>query len=106
MDKGNIRASLIEDLRQQEFFWSHHLPDQDKLTDDWLIENVMLHSDLDAIYRLFDIFPEEKVKHIWENRLVPDIRNHSLNRLYALILFKISDPDKYLQEKIKEEYGR
>jgi hypothetical protein len=99
MDRGHIRELLIEDLRRRKVFWSFHAPDPDRLSDDWLIENVLIHADLESIYRLFEIFPERKIKRIWKDRLLPDVRQHSMNLLYAYLLFHIKDPDRYLHAR-------
>jgi hypothetical protein len=97
MNKENIRASLVDELKDQKIFWSYSDPDPMHLSDEWLIEKILLHSDLESIYKLFEIYSENRIKQIWKDRLLPDGSMHSLNLLYALILFRIKDPDGYIQ---------
>lgn len=99
MDKGQIRGVLLGELVQMNVSWSYHAPDPDKLSDEWLIEKVLLHADLDSIYRLFDLFTEQEIRRVWEKQLLPDISKRSLNLLYAFLLFRIPKPEQYIQAK-------
>ena len=96
-----IRDNLIHELTDMNVCWPYKEADTEKLSDEWLIEKILLHSDLDSIYRLFDIFPEAYIRSIWEQRLLPDRNNYSMNLLFALLLFHIDNPEQYLQSKIE-----
>ena len=102
MNKGirNIIESLIGELMDMQVFWSYKKPDLYDLSDEMLIEKVLLHSDLDSIYRLFDIFPESQIRKIWEQRLLPDESMHSTNLLFAFLLFRIKDSGGFSKSKI------
>ena len=89
-----------------QVFWSYKKPDLNALSDDMLIEKVLLHSDLDSIYKLFDIFPENQIRRIWEQSLLPDERMHSTNLLFAFLLFRIKDPRGFIKSKIREHYKK
>ena len=104
MNKGirNIKESLLRELMDMQVFWSYKKPDIYALSDDMLIEKVLLHSDLDSIYKLFDIFPENHIRRIWEQSLLPDERMHSTNLLFVLLLFRIKDPRGFIKSKIRE----
>ncbi len=108
MNKGirNIKESLLGELMDMQVFWSYKKPDLNALSDDMLIEKVLLHSDLDSIYKLFDIFPENQIRRIWEQSLLPDERMHSTNLLFAFLLFRIKDPRGFIKSKIREHYKK
>jgi len=89
-----------------QVFWSYQKPDLYALSDEILIEKVLLHSDLDSIYKLFDIFPENLIRKIWEQRLLPDESIHSTNLLFAFLLFGIKDPRGFIKSKIREHYKK
>ena len=99
MDKDNIKMSLLEELRGKKIFWSFGASDQEKWSDEWLIEKVLLHSDLDSVYRLFEVYPENSIRAVWEKRLLPDKRQHSMNMLYAFLIFRIGNPESYVLSK-------
>ena len=87
-------------------FWSYKIPERNAISDEVLIEKVLLHSDLDSIYKLFDMFPEKQIRSIWEQRLLPDERMFSTNLLFAFLLFRIKDPRGFIKLKIKEHYKK
>ncbi len=59
--KKSIKESLFRELMDLQVFWSYKKPDLYTLSDEILIEKVLLHSDLDSIYKLFDIFPAHDI---------------------------------------------
>jgi hypothetical protein len=97
---------LFRELMDLQVFWSYKKPDLYTLSDEILIEKVLLHSDLDSIYKLFDIFPENHIRKIWEQRLLPDESIHSTNLLFAFLLFRIKDPRGFIKSKIREHYKK
>ena len=99
MNKDEIRKELLRELLVQGVFWSYRNPAPETLSDELLTEKVLLHSDLDSIYKLFEIFPEELIKGVWEERLLPDNSAYSMNLLFALILFNIEKPEEYIHSK-------
>ena len=99
MDKDKIRASLVGELMDMNVSWSYDAPDLGKVSDEWLIEKVLIHSDLESIYRLFDLFSEQEIRSVWEKQILPDISHQSLNLLYAFLLFRIQNPEQYIISK-------
>ncbi len=106
VDKGfkNMKEALFQELISNSVFWSYQEPDLDSLSDDMLIEKVLVHSDMDAIFRLFSIYPEGRIRKLWDERILPDIRLRSMNKMFAYLLFGINDPDAYLESGIKKYY--
>ena len=101
-----MKESLIGELMDMQVFWSYKKPDLYALSDELLIEKVLLHSDLDSIYKLFDIFPDNHIRKIWEQHLLPDESMHSTNLLFAFLLFRIKDPEGFIKSKIREHYKK
>ncbi len=106
MEEGfiNIKEDLFQDLIRNSVFWSYQEPELESVSDDMLIEKVLIHSDLDAIFKLFSIFPESRIRRVWDERILPDIRLRPMNKLFAYLLFGIDDPDGYLESGIKRHY--
>ena len=55
-------------------FWSYEKPEMNTISDNQLVEKVLIHSDLDSIYQLFSIYSESQIRRVWEERLLPDER--------------------------------
>ena len=85
----HIRESLVEELLDMQVFWSYNEPNINAISNDLLIEKVLFHSDLESIYKLFNLFPEDHIRTIWEQRLLPDVNLYSTNLLFAFLLFGI-----------------
>jgi len=100
-----IRDSLISELKDRRVFWSYDDPDPGKLTDDTLIEKVLVHADLESIRKLFLLYPESRIRKVWELRVLPDERLSSMNKLFAYLLFHIPDPDRYLESAIRNRHN-
>ena len=94
----HIRREVIRDLRENNVLWSYEPPDYSGMSDSVFIEKVLLHSDLDSVFNLFDLFPGEDIFNIWKKRLLKDETLHSLNILYAFLLFNINDPEIYVNK--------
>lgn len=99
-----MKEALFQELISKSVFWSYREPAFDAVSDDLLIEKVLLHSDMDAISQLFSIYPEDRIRKVWEERILPDTRLRSMNKLFAYLLFGIEDPDGYLDSGINKHY--
>jgi hypothetical protein len=96
--KDAVKKKLFETLLLAKAFWSYDIVCLDKMSDDFLIEKVLLHLDIDDINRLFSIYPERKIKEVWQNRLCPlEPYYHDLNKLFAVAYFHIKNPVRYLK---------
>jgi len=97
--KKKIREYLFEQLKANNALWSYDKSNMtaDSLTDELLIEKVMMHLDLDDIDMLFLLFPKKLIKDVWKwNMCALDPRYHSSNVLFAIIYFKIKNPQRYV----------
>jgi len=94
----DIRKELTQELAIKRAFWSYTVPDTDLISDELLIEKTLINLDLEDINKLFLIFPKRKIKKIWNEKLViNDAQFHSMNLLFALLYFKIKNPESYLK---------
>jgi hypothetical protein len=95
-----IKKELIEKLVCEHAFWSYDTASIsiDEMSDDLVIEKVLLHLDIDDVNLLFTIYPEKKIKKVWRDRLCPlEPYYHDLNKLYAVAYFHIKNPVRYLK---------
>ena len=95
-----VKEHLFNRLKERHSFWSNDIAkmNADSLTDEQLIEKVLLHLDMDAINLLFHYFPKEQIKNIWKQELCAlEPRYHSTNILFAGIFFNIKNPQRYVK---------
>jgi len=85
---GNIKEQLRQKLLANNLLWSYGNAKNVVLTDDLLIETVLVYLDLEETNQLFAIYPYEVVKHVWTERLVRQNNKYRrLNSLLALLYF-------------------
>ncbi len=90
-----IKDLLLKKLKDEHAFWSYQ--EVKSISDDSLIENVLLKLDLNDIDLLFLIFPKNHIRRIWKERLIKmGERMYNLNNLIAMLYFQIKDPKKYI----------
>ena len=56
------RLKLLRKLKEENCFWSYDISKMDDISDEALIEHVMLYLDIDDINQLFPLFGYKKVK--------------------------------------------
>jgi hypothetical protein len=96
-----IREKILQKLNKEAAFWSYEAPD--KISDENLIEQTLINLDIDDIERLFLIFPENKIKKVWEERLIKqEPYYHNLNIFLASVYFNIKSPKQYIKNKQRE----
>jgi hypothetical protein len=84
-------------------FWSYSSVNASEISDENLIEAVLLHGNNPLKFRLFKIFSENKIRNVWEKKLViQDSRLHILNRKIASELFHINNPEDHIQQAYKK----
>jgi hypothetical protein len=97
-EKQTVKKELFGKLLLAKAFWSYENVSLEQMTDDTLIEKVLLHLDIDDTGRLFTLYPEKKIKEVWKNRLCPlEPYYHDLNKLYAVGYFHIKNPIRYIK---------
>ena len=105
MIKGeeDIRKQLIRELAINKVFWSYKKPEPDSIPDEILIEKTLIHLDIVDINKLFLIFPQVKIRNIWNEKVViNDALFHSMNLLFAHLYFNIKDPESYLERSLNK----
>jgi hypothetical protein len=106
VDREQLRTILTENLKKENVFWSFDQPSFSEISDDLLIEKVLLHLDIDDIKILFRLFPVNKIKSVWkESMLSQEPMYHQLNRLYAFLFFEIKNPDRYFRDFRNKKYS-
>lgn len=96
------RRALVNAMAQKAF-WSYGKIAPSKVADGKLIEKVLIHGDDEQRGALFDLFPLDKIRRIWEKRLIiQEPRLHQLNRKLASVFFHISDPEEHISKSYKK----
>lgn len=94
----NIRAFLIEKLKQEHCLWSYENASIQDIPDNVLVELVMLYLDIDEINMLFNLFGYKKVKRAWiENVVAQGERYYNLNYFFAWYYFHAKQPRSYVK---------
>ena len=92
------RKQLLHKLKKENCFWSYDKSKMKSISDESLIEYVLLYLDIDDINQLFPLFGFKKVKRIWLDRVAPlGAMFRPFNILYAWYYFDIKRPDAYVK---------
>lgn len=94
----NVKSYLLSRLKEGNHFWSYDLSKMDNISDEALIEHVLLYLDIDDIDRLFPLFGYKKVKRVWLDRVAPQGEMfRTFNILYAWYYFGAKRPEAYVK---------
>ena len=99
-NSSGIKKQLFEELRDKRYLWSYDYMtvNEHSLTDEQLVEKVLMHLDMQSINKLFLVFPKHYIKEVWKQHLCPlEPRYHSTNVLFATIFFDIKNPHRYIK---------
>lgn len=93
---------LLEELQENHAFWSYDPGDLDgtNIPDELLIEQTLMHGDVEQLFLLFELFPETQIRTVWENQLVPHEKYRSINHYLGLFFFHIKDISSFLNQRI------
>ncbi len=98
-ERDILKAQLAGKLISNRVFWSYADVKADNISDEILIEKVLIYLDIDDINSLFLIYPYNIIRAIWQKEiLIQDPFYHSLNLLLAFLYFHIKSPEKYIQK--------
>jgi hypothetical protein len=105
MKNEQIYMTLVNKLHQENTFWSYDKSSIGEISDDVLIEMVLLHLDIEDIISLFQLFPKRMIEKVWKDKmLAQEPMYHGLNRLYAFMLFDIKKPDRFIRYFVNKRY--
>ena len=97
--KNKLKVQLVDKLIMDRVFWSYADVKADVISDEILIEKVLIYLDIEDINSLFQIYPYKTIREIWiKEILIQDPFYHSLNLLLAFLYFHIKNPEKYIQK--------
>jgi hypothetical protein len=97
-EKNILKVRLADKLISNQVFWSYANVKADDISDEILIEKVLIYLDIEDINSLFLIYPYKLIKEIWRKEvLIQDPLYHSLNILLAFHYFHIKSPEKYIK---------
>ena len=98
MENDSLKSSLLSKLKEENHFWSYDVSKMDAISDESLIENVLLYLDIDDINKLFIIYPLKQVKRVWRDRVAPQgAMFRPINVLYAWYYFGAKRPEAYVK---------
>jgi len=106
---------LFEQLKNGHYFWSYDTSTMsvNDLSDEFLIEKVLLHLDLPELNLLFSVYPKKQIKEVWMWKLCAlEPFHHWSNILFAKAYFDIKNVDKYIKTQSRRAvranigYGR
>lgn len=96
--KAEIRDGLVARLKASAAFWSYQEVEGEDLSDEDVIENTIVHLDMEEIEALFFLYGWEKVKKVWKDRLACQGEHmQDLNVMMAMYFFGIKKPEQYLR---------
>ena len=93
-----IKSELFRKLKEKNCFWSYDVSKMDDISDEALIEHVLLHLDIDDINKLFSHYGYKKVKREWLDSVAPQgERYRTLNVFLAWYYFGAKRPEAYVK---------
>lgn len=96
--KVDVRQQLFRKLKKENCFWSYDSSKMKTISDELLIEHVLLYLDIEDINQLFPLFGYKKVKRVWLDRVAPQgAMFRSYNILYAWYYFGAKRPEAYVK---------
>lgn len=94
----DVRMHLFRKLKEENCFWSYDVSKMDEISDEALIEHVLLYLDINDIDLLFPLFGYKKVKRVWLDRVAPQGEMfRQYNILYAWYYFGVKRPEAYVK---------
>lgn len=107
MQKQEIKRYLIKRLKKENAFWSYDQKSIKVVSDDILVELVMLHLDMDDIDKLFELYSSKQIKAIWiKNVVALGERYYVLNRFLAWYYFHAKRPGAYVRSMATRELNK
>ena len=96
--KEDVRQLLFHKLQKENCFWSYDMSKMKFISDESLIEHVLLYLDIEDINLLFPLFGYKKVKRVWLDRVAPQgAMFRPYNILYAWYYFGAKRPEAYVK---------
>lgn len=96
--KEDVRKQLFRKLKKENCFWSYDVSKMKSISDEALIEHVLLYLDIEDIDKLFPLFGYMKVKRVWLDRVAPlGPKFRQYNILYAWYYFGAKRPEAYVK---------
>lgn len=93
-----LKQSLLEKLKEQHVFWSYQAQNIQDISDDVLIEKVLIHLDIFEILELKKVYSKNKIRKVWQENLVTqEPYYHNLNSYFAWFLFGIKNYNLFLK---------
>ena len=94
----DVKQYLFRRLKEENSLWSYDVSKIKSISDEALIEHVMLYLDIDDINRLFPLYGYKKVKRVWLDRVAPQgAMFRAYNILYAWYYFGAKRPEAYVK---------
>jgi hypothetical protein len=102
------KEELFQIIKEDNLFRSYEVSSAENVSDDLMIEHVLVFSDVDVIASLFKVFSHGRIRDVWERRIVPDARYKRLNVYLGRIFFGIEDIGSFIHEKTEanSRYGK
>jgi len=94
----DVRNELLCKLKENNCLWSYDVSKMDSISDEALIEHVLMYLDIPDINQLFRLFGHKRVKRVWLDRVAPlGERFRVYNVLYAWYYFGAKRPEAYVK---------
>lgn len=94
----NLKIILIRQLIKEKVFWSYENPESKMISDELLVEKVIVHLDMKEINMLFKLYDKNFILKAWKSGLpAMEPEYHSLNRMIAMVYFDIKHPDRFIK---------
>jgi hypothetical protein len=92
------KKDLVEYLKNRNNLWSYDKSKINYLPDDLFIELILIYGDIEEIVSLELLYPIEKIRDIWEEKLLPNGYFEYAAVYVAFATFGIIKPFEYVRK--------
>ena len=107
MKRNELKNTLFQKLLNERAFWSYDMSEVKSIPDEVLIEKTILSLGHEDLKILFEVFPKNRIKKVWRERLaIAGDYHRGINYMMCIIYFDIKDPNRYLKTIITKHYKK
>ena len=105
LNKEDIKQYFFDALKNGHHLWSYDTAAMkaSDLSDEFLIERVLLYLDIPELNLLFAVYPKEQIKEVFDWKICPLGPQYDCNNIFlAKIYFDIENADRYVKTQRKK----
>lgn len=96
-ERAAEKRKLLRLIKKNGGLWSYDMVRSDLPYDDVIVENALLHLELEEMHFLFEVYDHAYIRQVWEERMLSQgKRLNSLNLVLALTVFNVPNAKQFI----------